>query len=97
MTHPIVLHGGFYDATRNVELAAELDTISPHSDVMIDLASTEYLDCSSLGLMIKNLRRWKLEKPGMELRLTNVNSSLLGVMRLLQLDGVFVINEESRA
>jgi anti-anti-sigma factor len=97
MTQPIALHGGFYDATRNVELAAELDKISPHSDVMIDLASTEYLDCSSLGLMIQNLRRWKREKPGTQLRLTNVNPSLFAVMRLLQLDGIFLINEESRA
>jgi anti-anti-sigma factor len=96
MTDPVSLHGGFYDAARNVELAAELDKISPHSDVIINLASTEYLDCSSLGLMIENLRRWKKEKPGTKLRLINVNPRLFDVMRLLGLDAVFLVNQDSR-
>jgi anti-anti-sigma factor len=96
MAAPVSLHGGFYDSGRNVELAAELDVITPHSDVIIDLASTEYLDCSSLGLMLQNLTRWKQEKPGTELRLINVNPSLFDVMRLLKLDEVFLINQDSR-
>jgi anti-anti-sigma factor len=90
-----MLHGGFYDSARNAELATELDAITPHSDVIIDLASTEYLDCSSLGLMLQNLTRWKQEKPGTALRLINVNPSLVDAMRLLQLDGVFLINKVS--
>ena len=96
MTKPVTLHGGFYDSSRNVELAAELDVISPHSDVIIDLASTEYLDCSSLGLMLQNLTRWKLEKPGTKLRLVNVNRGLVDVMRQLRLDRVFLINQDAR-
>jgi anti-anti-sigma factor len=96
MAAPVSLHGGLYDSGRNVELAAELDVITPHSDVIIDLASTEYLDCSSLGLMLQNLTRWKQEKPGTELRLINVNPSLFDVMRLLKLDEVFLINQDSR-
>ena len=90
---PVKLHGGFYDYTRIVELAAELDAITPHSDVTIDLASTEYLDCSSLALMLLNLRRWKQEKPGTELRLVNVNPSLVDVLHQLNLDRVFLINQ----
>jgi anti-anti-sigma factor len=91
-----MLHGGIYDAARYAELAIELDAITPHSDVIIDLASTEYLDCSSLGLMLTNLTRWKQEKPGTHLRLVNVNPGLFDVMRLLKLDGIFLINQDAR-
>ena len=96
MAEPVMLHGGFYDSTRYDELATELEAISPHSDVIVDLASTEFLDCSSLGLMLRNLRRWKHEKPGTELRLINVRSNLFDVMRLLKLDRVFLINQDRR-
>jgi anti-anti-sigma regulatory factor len=96
MAQPVMLHGGFYDSTRNAELATELEAISPHSDVIIDLASTEHLDCSSLSLMLQNLMRWKREKPGTELRLINVNPGLCDVMRLLKLDRVFLINQDPR-
>jgi anti-anti-sigma factor len=95
MAAPVLLHGGFYDSTRNAELATELDAITPHSDVIIDLASTEYLDCSSLGLMLQNLTRWKQMKPGTALRLLNVNPGLVNVMHLLKLDEVFLINQVS--
>jgi anti-anti-sigma factor len=92
MTEPAAFHGGYYDANRIGELAAELDAISPHSDVVIDLASTEYLDCSSLGLMVRHVNRWRLQKPGTKLRLINVNERLVTVMHALGLDRVFVIN-----
>jgi anti-anti-sigma factor len=96
MTEPVRLHGGFYDGNRSDELAAELEAISPHSDVFIDLAGTDYMDCSSLGLLLQSLTRWKREKPGTALRLINVNPSLVHVMRLLELDRVFLINQVSR-
>ena len=64
--------------------------------MIIDLASTEYLDCSSLGLMLQNLMRWKQEKPGTQLRLVNANQGLVDVMRLLKLDGIFLINRDAR-
>jgi anti-anti-sigma factor len=96
MTYPITLHGGFYDVNRSVELAAELEAISPHSDVIIDLASTEYLDASSIGLLMHNLRRWKHEKPGTQLRLVNVNPNLVEIMHRLNLDRIVLINQDPR-
>jgi anti-anti-sigma factor len=92
MTSPVALHGGYYDIGRTSELTAELAAISPHSDVVIDLASTDYLDCSSLGLMVRNLSRWRLQKPGTDLRLVNVNGQMVKIMHLLELDRLFVIN-----
>jgi anti-anti-sigma factor len=96
VAQPVTLRGGFYDPGRNVELAAELAAVRPHSDVIIDLASTEYLDCSSIGLLLHNLGRWKREKPGTKLRLVNVNPNLIEIMHRLQLDRIFLINQDPR-
>ena len=50
-SEPRVLHGGYYDLARREELRAELDLIQPHSDVVLDLARTEHLDCSCIGVL----------------------------------------------
>ncbi len=91
MTTPAALHGGEYDIGRRDELKAELDLISPHSDVVIDLTSTVSLDCYSLGMMVGKLKEWRAEKPGTNLRLLNVNRDLVKVMRSLHLDRVFIV------
>jgi anti-anti-sigma regulatory factor len=85
------LHGGYYDVSRRAELQAELDAIEPHSDVVIDLASTEHLDCSSLGIMIGRLREWRVAKPATQLRLRNVTPQLTRVLGILKLDELFIL------
>ncbi len=91
MEETVAFHGGFYDISRKGELKAELDAISPHSDVVIDLSSTEYLDCSAVGMMVGKLRQWEKEKPGTRLRLRNVNRRLTNVMLILNLHRIFTI------
>ncbi|GAC1391204.1 MAG: hypothetical protein NVSMB31_08510 [Vulcanimicrobiaceae bacterium] len=91
MTTPAALHGGDYDIGRKDELKAELDAISPHSDVVIDLANTASLDCFSLGIMVSKLEEWRAEKPGTNLRLLNVNRGVEKVMRSLRLERIFII------
>ncbi|MHB8148257.1 MAG: STAS domain-containing protein [Vulcanimicrobiaceae bacterium] len=86
------LHGGYYDGNRHAEFEAELAVISPHSDVVIDLASTEYLDAWCCSLLIRNLAKWREQKPGTQLRLMNVQPQLAGVLRSLELDRIFFIN-----
>jgi anti-anti-sigma factor len=87
-----VLHGGYYDLSRKSELKAEFDAIEPHSDVVIDLASTEHLDCSCIGVMVGRLREWRVRKPETQLRLINVTPRLERMLRLLMLQQLFVIN-----
>src|SRR5665213_2203469 len=84
------LHGGYYDFSRKSELKVEFDAIEQHSDVVIDMASTEHLDCSCLGVMVRRLREWRVGKPETQLRLINVAPRLERVMQLLKLEQVFV-------
>jgi len=86
------LHGGFYDSRRYFELDDELTAITPHSDVVIDMATTEYLDASSVSLLIRHLGVWRRQKPGTQLRLINVRPELAEAMRATKLDALFFIN-----
>jgi anti-anti-sigma factor len=92
-----VLHGGYYDFSRKAELKAEFDAIEPHSDVVVDLASTEHLDCSCLGIMIGRLREWRVYKPKTQLRLINVSPRLERVLELLKLEQLFIIEHSGLA
>jgi anti-anti-sigma factor len=85
VTKPLVLRGGYYDISRRAEFRAELDSVEPHSDVVLDLSGTEYLDCASVGVMVEKLRQWREHTPGTNLRLTNVNPDLARMLRLLEL------------
>lgn len=85
------LHGGVYDISRKAELSGELDSIEPHSDVVLDLGITECLDCSSIGVLIAKLSAWNRQKPGTKLHLRNVNSQLAKVLLILGLEHVFVL------
>jgi len=85
------LHGGYYDFSRKSELQAEFDAIEPHSDVVVDLASTEHLDCACLGVMIGRLNEWRMRKPKTQLHLINVAPRLARVLELLKLEQLFII------
>ena len=86
------LHGGYYDGRRYDEFAAELAAISPHSDVVIDLASTEYLDAWCWSLVVQHLAKWRKQKSGTQLRLVNVRPQLAEILHTLELDRIFFVN-----
>lgn len=89
---PILLLGGYYDVFRKADLRAELAAIEPHSDVVLDLATTDQLDCGSLGLMVARLREWRKEKPQTNLRLINVSTRIARVLTILGLDTLFIVS-----
>jgi anti-anti-sigma factor len=86
------LHGGSYDIVRRNELKAELDLVEPHSDVALNLGRVEYLDCSCLGVMVERLQLWRKARPGTNLRLQNVPPEVVKVLRLLELDRLFIVD-----
>ncbi len=91
MTNPFTLHGGYYDVFRTAELKAELGSVEPHSDVILDLSTTEHLDCGSLGVMIGKLQQWRRRKPGTQLCLMHVAPRMARILTILNLDQVFKI------
>ena len=91
MSEPVMLKGGRYDIFRRAELSAELDAIEPQSDVVLDLSRTEFLDCAALGLMVKALNEWNKRAPGTHLRLRNVAPKVERILKIVELDRVFII------
>lgn len=91
MTKPLLLAGGEYDVARRDDLRAELDKTEPHSDVVLDLAKTDYIDCSCVGILIARLGEWRERRSDTHLRLRNVAPSIARMLGLLELDRLFVI------
>ncbi len=91
MTKPLLLDGGEYDVARKEFLRAELDETEPHSDVVLDLAKTDYIDCSCVGVLIAKLRDWRARDPDTHIRLRNVAPGTARMLGLLELDRLFVI------
>jgi len=88
---PVVLRGGAYDVARRDALKAELAQVEPYTDIVIDLSTTELLDCSCIGVLAAKLRAWKDRRPQTTLRLRNVSTNIARVLRLLKLDEVFIV------
>jgi anti-anti-sigma factor len=97
VTKPLLLAGGEYDVARKDDLRAELDKTEPHSDVVLDLARTEFIDCSCIGVLIAKLHAWREEAPGTKLRLQNVSPSIARILGLLELELLFVIDSTREA
>ncbi len=91
ISEPVSLHGGCYDIFRKVELKAELDSVEPRSDVVLDLSKTELLDCSCLGVLVGKLRQWRERDPETQLRLIHVAPRLARILSLVKLDTLFVL------
>jgi anti-anti-sigma factor len=91
MTKPLLLEGGEYDVARKDGLRAELEQTEPHSDVVLDLANTDYMDCSCLGVLIAKLHEWRERDPDTHIRLRNIAPSIARMLGLLELDRLFVI------
>jgi anti-anti-sigma regulatory factor len=90
-TEPLLLEGGYYDASRRQDLKRELRGVDPHSDVVLDLAHTACFDCSCLGILIAKLLVWRQRDPDTNLRLRNIAPSLASTLHLLKLDEVFIV------
>jgi anti-anti-sigma factor len=91
MTKPLLLEGGEYDVARKDDLRAELEQTEPHSDVVLDLAKTDYMDCSCIGVLIAKLHEWRERHPDTHLRLRNVAPSITRMLGILELGRLFVI------
>jgi hypothetical protein len=85
-TEPISLEGGCYDAPRRNDLKRELSGLEPHRDIVLELARTEHLDFSCIGILIRKLRVWRDREPKTNLRLRNISSNFAITLRLLKLD-----------
>lgn len=90
---PLALHGGYYDIFRAAELRAELGTIHPHDDIVLDLSATEHLDCACLGVMIRKLRQSRKVESAIELRLVHTTPRLAEMIALLNLDEIFILDD----
>ncbi len=91
MTHAVLLRGGYYDIYRLDQLRAELQAVQPHSDVLLDLATTESLDCACLGALVGHLNVWRQRAPDTNLRLKNIHPRVARILTLTQLDKVFIV------
>ncbi|HEY1682895.1 MAG TPA: STAS domain-containing protein [Candidatus Tumulicola sp.] len=91
MENPLQLKSSYYDIACKDDLRAELKQTEPHSDVVLDLAMTDFIDCSCVGVLIVQLRSWREQIPDTNLRLQNVAPSVARMLGLLELDRVFVI------
>ncbi len=88
---PYRLRGGYYDIGRRAELRAELDSLEPHSDIILDLAATQQVDCSCLGVMVAKLNEWRERDSEMNLRLLNVGPGVARVLNISRLDEAFIV------
>ncbi|HEY1680413.1 MAG TPA: STAS domain-containing protein [Candidatus Tumulicola sp.] len=91
MTKPLLLQGGDYDIARKSDLWTELGQTEPQSDVVLDLALTDFIDCSCFGVLITQLSIWREHAADTNLRLQNVAPSTARMLGLLELDRLFVI------
>ncbi|MEU6379905.1 STAS domain-containing protein [Streptomyces sp. NPDC046909] len=73
-------------------LAARLDalTTGPHPDLVLDLRSVSFIDCSGLGLLCRVRNR--IVARGGRLRLVSDSPRFLRVLRCAGLAGVFEIH-----
>lgn len=60
----MLLEGGEYDVFRRDALRIELDRIEPRTDIVLDLATTDFIDCSCIGVLIARLRSWRERRSG---------------------------------
>jgi anti-anti-sigma regulatory factor len=87
----VLLRGGYYDSARQNDLKSELDGIEPASELVLDLARTEHLDCSCLGVVIAKLLALRERDSNAQLLLRNVATKFASTLHLLKLDEVFII------
>ena len=80
---------GDYDVETKDVLVSLLKPAQTFDKAVIDLSKTQYLDCSSLTVLI-NLRKLMVELHGQaDIRLAGANSNITKIMKITGLDEVF--------
>ncbi|MEV6547776.1 STAS domain-containing protein [Streptomyces sp. NPDC051597] len=72
-------------------VTAEMDALTdrPHTDIVVDLGSVEFLDCCGLGMLCRARRR--VEERGGRLTLVRAGPVVRRMLRILGLDQVFAV------
>ncbi|MFD4873056.1 STAS domain-containing protein [Streptomyces sp. NPDC058420] len=88
----VVTWHGEIDLVTAIPPASRLDALTsgPHPDLVLDLRSVSFIDCSGLGVLCRTRNR-VLARHG-RLRLVTGSDSFLRVLRVTGLDGVFDIH-----
>jgi anti-anti-sigma factor len=85
------LQGGDYDVGRKDDLRAEVAGIPSSEDIVLDLSTTNSVDCSCIGVLIAQLRAWRAKFPDRTFRLQNVAPGIARMIALLNLERLFLI------
>lgn len=88
----VVTWHGEIDLVTAIPLASRLDALTsgPHPDLVLDLRSVSFIDCSGLSVLCRTRNR-VLARQG-RLRLVTGSDSFLRVLRVTGLGGVFEIH-----
>lgn len=87
----VTLHGEI-DLVTAIPLASRLDALTsgPHPDLVLDLRSVSFIDCSGLSVLCRTRNR-VLARHG-RLRLVTDSGSFLRILRVTGLGGVFEVH-----
>jgi anti-anti-sigma factor len=88
----VVLTAREYDVYSIANLERELGGLNARHSV-VDLRYVHYLDTTSIGALIRVLKRLRREDPSSTLTITNLDSSLRRVFQIANLDRVFDIRD----
>ncbi|MFJ8057572.1 STAS domain-containing protein [Streptomyces sp. NPDC096142] len=90
-TTVLELHGEV-DVLTGPPLSARLDTLTaiPHPDLVLDLRSVSFIDCTGLGVLCRAQHRTGAR--GGRFRLVTGDAGFLRILRHAQLGGVFEIH-----
>lgn len=80
---------GDLDVTTSAELRTAIQHASATAGVVIDLDAVTFIDSTALGVLIAGQKR--LEREGLELRLVVSSPSILRIISITGLDGLFTI------
>ncbi|WP_329347837.1 STAS domain-containing protein [Streptomyces sp. NBC_01261] len=88
----VVTWHGEVDLVTAIPLASRLDALTsgPHPDLVLDLRSVSFIDCSGLGVLCRARTR-VLARNG-RLRLVTGSGDFLRLLRVTGLDGVFEVH-----
>ncbi|MHC5907974.1 STAS domain-containing protein [Streptomyces sp. S6] len=90
----VVILGGELDLLAVIALGPTLDelTAGPHPDLVFDLRSVTFVDCSGLGLLCRARGRVRARRG--RLRLTGPGAGLVRLLRHAGLVGAFELSPE---
>ncbi len=86
----VVLQRAAYDFATAAHLEAELGPLI-QGDGTVEFSNVEYIDSSSLAVLIRALKRMREADPNSSLHLTNVKPRLRRIMEITGLTALFVL------